>query len=126
MFMRFVITQIDEASRQPQGVFAAAYALVDSGELSAEERKQLSDVMIWFNKHLPSPRGSFDKKRAIFWFKSSADECLKQMWEMVHLLRSHGYLVEVQKCRALGNIAWEDRFQVAAYPSVLDSKVTFS
>jgi hypothetical protein len=52
MFMRFVITQIDEDSRQPQGVFTAAYSLLDSGELSSEEWNQLREVMIWFNKNL--------------------------------------------------------------------------
>ncbi len=73
-----------------------------------------------------TPHDSFDKKRATFWFKSSADECIKQMWEMVYLLRLHGYLVEVQKCRELGNVVWEDNFQVAAYPSLRDGKVTIS
>ncbi len=126
MFMRFVITQIGEDSRQPQGVFTAAYALLGSGELASEEWKQLREVMIWFNKNLPTPHDSFDRKRAIFWFKSSAEECIKQMWEMVHLLRLHGYHVEVQKCRELGNVAWEDNFQVAAYPSVQDGKVMVS
>jgi len=34
MFMRFVITRTDPDSHKPQGVFAAAYSLLDSGELS--------------------------------------------------------------------------------------------
>jgi hypothetical protein len=60
--------------------------------------------------------------RAIFWFKSSAEDCVKRMWELTHLLRYHGYLVEVEKCRELGNIVYEDTFQVAAYPSDKDRK----
>jgi hypothetical protein len=121
MFLRFVITQIDEDSHKPQGLFQAAYDLLESGDLSVDERGQLREVLIWFNKHLPSPRRMV-ASRAIFWFKSSADECINRVWELAHLLRYHGYLVDVQKCRELGNIIYEDSFQVAAYPSKRDRK----
>lgn len=121
MFLRFAITQIDEVSHKPQGLFIAAHELLDSGELSQEERHQLRDVLIWFNKHLPSPRIGL-ASRKIFWFKSSADDCIKRMWELTHLLRYHGYLVEVERCKKLGNIVYEDNFQVASYPSDDDIK----
>jgi hypothetical protein len=42
---------------------------------------------------------------------------------LVHVLREHGYHVEVHKCRRLGNIVWEDDFQVAAFPSKSDDNV---
>jgi hypothetical protein len=95
--------------------------LLESGDLSLDERDLLREVLIWFNKNLPSPRNMV-ASRAIFWFKSSADECMKRMWELTHLLRHYGYLVEVEKCRELGNIIYEDEFQVAAYPSKHDRK----
>jgi hypothetical protein len=121
MFLRFVITLIDDVSHKPQGLFVAAHELLDSGDLSLVERDLLREVIIWFNKNLPSPR-SMVASRAIFWFKSSADECIKQMWELTHVLQHHGYLVEVEKCKVLGNIIYEDKFQVAAYPSKHDRK----
>jgi hypothetical protein len=121
IFLRFVITQIDDVSHQPQGLFVAAYELLDSGDLPHDERNQLREVLIWFNKNLPSPRHMV-ASRAIFWFKSSATECIRQMWELVHLLRHHGYLVEMEKCRELKNIIYEDDFQVASYPSKDDRK----
>ena|SRR5687767_13964006 len=121
MFLRFVITQVDDDSHKPRGLFVAAHDLIDSGELPLEDRNQLREVLIWFNKNLPSPRRMV-AGRAIFWFKSDADECIKRMWELVYLLRYHGYLVEVEKCRTLTNIIYEDRFQAAAYPSKHDRK----
>lgn len=121
MFLRFVITQIDDVSHKPQGLFQAAYELLESGDLSLEERDLLREVIIWFNKNLPSPRNMV-ASRAIFWFKWSADECMKRMWELTYLLRHYDYLVEVEKCRELGNIIYEDKFQVAAYPSRHDRK----
>jgi hypothetical protein len=120
MFLRFVVTQIDDDSRQPQGLFAAAHDLLDSGDLARDEYLQLREVLIWLNKNLPSPR--VQRARAIFWFKSEANECIDRMWNLVNLLRFHGYLVEIQKYRGLGKIFYEDDFQVAAAPSKSDRK----
>jgi len=121
MYLRFVVTQIDEDSHQPKGLFITAYELLDSGDLSPEERTRLDDILIWFDKNLPSPHVANSRnrvaRRAIFWFKSEAEDCISRIWEMAHLLEYHGYLVEMQKCRKLGNIIYEDRFQVAAFPS---------
>jgi hypothetical protein len=75
-------------------------------------------------KVLPTPPKSFTTGRAIFWFKSSAQESIRNIWELVHLLQDHGHYVEVHKCRRLGNILWEDKFQVAAFPSKLDGRIT--
>jgi hypothetical protein len=125
MYLRFATTRIDEDSRKPQGVFVASYLLLDSGELTNDEWKRVREILDWFNKHLPHPPKSFLAGRAIFWFKSSAKESIEQIWELVELLRHHGYYVEVQKCRRLANIRFQDDFQVAAYPSDLDGRITF-
>ena len=124
MYLRFVTTRIDEDSHKPQGIFVAAYSLLDSGDLTPEERKRIHETLIWFQKTLPTPPKRFSAGRAIFWFKSSAEETIKQVWELVYALRHHGYYVEVQKCRRLANICFDDSFQVAAYPSELDGRIT--
>jgi len=126
MYLRFVVTQIDEDSHQPKGLFTTAYELLDSGDLSPEERTQLDDILIWFDKNLASPDVENSRnqvaRRAIFWFKSEAEDSISRIWEMAHLLEYHGYLVEMQKCRKLGNIIYEDEYQVAAFPSKDDRK----
>ena len=119
MFLRFVVTQIHCESKQPQGLFSAAYSLLDSGDLSPEEYDQLREILIWFNKNLRSP--DIKKARAIFWFKTAAHDYVAKMWDLVHLLSFHGYLTEMQY-RYLGNIVYEDQFQVAAIPSKFDVK----
>lgn len=124
MFLRFTITQIDEDSHKPKGVFVAAYELLNSDNLDSFEWKRLRELLDWFNENLPHPPGSFYASRAIFWFKSIAHENISRIWEMVHLLRSHGYHIEVYKCRKLANISYEDKFQVAAYPSDRDGRIT--
>jgi len=124
MFLRFAVTQIDEDSHKPQGIFVAAYALLDSSELGREEAKQLQDLLEWFSENLPNPPEDFYASRAIFWFKSSAVETINRIWELVHMLRLHGYHIEIYKSRRLGNVSYEDEFQVAAYPSERDARIT--
>src|SRR6185312_3288514 len=111
-------------SHKPQCVFAASYVLLDSGDLTKDERNQLREMTIWFNVNLPTPPKRFDSRRAVFWFKSIANENIRKIWELVQFLRQHGHHVEVHKCRRQGNIVWEDGYQAAAFPSELDGKIT--
>ena len=126
MYLRFVVTQLDDDSHQPKGLFILAQELLASGDLSPDERQQIEELMIWFIHNLPSPTLPSGRHevtaRAIFWFKSEAVACLSRIWEMVEIMKYHGYLVEMQKCCRLGNIVYEDRYQVAAIPSTQDHR----
>jgi hypothetical protein len=124
MYLRFVTTRIDKDSNKPQGVFVAAYSVLDSGDLTADEWSRIREILNWFEKHLPPPPKDFSACKAIFWFKSSARESIGQIWELVEMLRHHGHYVEVHKCRRLANIRYQDYLQVAAYPSELDGRIT--
>jgi len=125
MYLRFVITTIDDDSHQPQGLFVAAHTLLESGDLNPEDHKVLQDVIVWFNKNLPTPGKSWDRARAIFWFREGAHECIRRMWTLVSILQTHGKQMEVQKCAFLANVVYYDAFQVAAYPHKRDGKRTF-
>jgi hypothetical protein len=123
MFLRFTTTRIDEDSHRPEGVFQAALWLLSAQDLDATERMRLREILIWFNKNLPSPP-EFSRERAIFWFESTADHIIKRVWELVHIFRAHGCPLFVHKCPRLGNVCYEDKFQVAAYPSDLGGRIT--
>jgi hypothetical protein len=124
MWLRFVTTRVDEDSRKPEGVFMAAYSLLDSEDLDALEWKHLREILDWFKVNLPTPPDSFEASRAIFWFQPNARDCLDRVCESVHVLRLPGCHVTVYKCPRLGNICYRDKFQAAAYPSDLDGKIT--
>jgi hypothetical protein len=123
MYLRFTTKAIHVDSKKPRGLFAEAYDLLDSGDLSSLERKQLREILTWFNINLPHPPKKFSANRAIFWFKSDAQECIGKIWEIVHLLRAHDKHVVVQKCRRLANVIYSDKLQVAAFPSDLDDRI---
>lgn len=124
MFLRFTTKEIDEDSYRPKGVISAAYSMLDSGDLELDEWTRLRSLLDWFEKNLPSPPDDFYASRAIFWFKSGAKDNISRLWEMIAILREHGHHIEVLKCRHLANIIFADRFQVAAYPSERDSRIT--
>jgi hypothetical protein len=123
MYLRFTTTAQDGDSHKAEGIFTAAYKLLDSGDLDSIERERLREMLIWFSKNLPTPPKNFLAGRAIFWFRPSAKECLQRVWEMVFMLREYGTHVTVYKCPRLANISFRDRFQVAAYPSDLDGRI---
>ena len=123
MYLRFTTTAIDEDSHKPRGLFIAAYLLLDSGELDVEEWRNLRGILNWFNANLPPPPKKFTASRAIFWFRSDAQECIDKIWEMVNLLKTHNHPVTVYKCRRLANVSYSDKLQVAAYPSEHDDRI---
>lgn len=124
MYLRFTTLKIDEDSKRPQGVFIAAYRLLDSGDLSVAEWEHVREILDWYKANLPLPPKNFEASRAIFWFRGGAAESIRRMWELVAILRAHDISVSVHKCRHLGNISYFDKLQVAAYPSPDDAKVT--
>ena len=129
MYLRFVITQLDEDSRLPTGLFTVAYDLLDRARFADGDGLRVRHFLNWCSDNLPTPPKTFVAGRAVFWFKSSgseAKECIERMWELTSLIRECGYHVEVHKCRKLANICYEDKFQVAAYPSAKDARVTIS
>jgi hypothetical protein len=115
MYIRLVVAKIDRHSNQQQGVFTAAYALLDSGELSEADHDELWAHLRWFSSHLPVPQ-RFDSDRAIFWFKSDAGEVTRRIWELVHALRRNELQVDLIRTRRPGYILYEDRFQIGAIP----------
>jgi len=124
VYLRFTTLKIDEDSKRPQGIFIAAYSLLEFGDLSVAEWKHLREILDWYKSNLPLPPKNFEASRAIFWFRSSAAENIGRMWELVAILRDHDILISVCKCRRLANISYRDELQVAAYPSPDDAKVT--
>jgi hypothetical protein len=115
MYLRFVIPGQDADSRQPQGVFRTAYELLDSGALDRDAFARVRAELDWFVKHLPIPQQNIHP-RAIFWFRSDAKECTRRIWDLVHLLREHGRVVEMKKTSAPGRIIYRDGLQVGAMP----------
>src|SRR6266850_161011 len=100
MYLRFVTWNVHPESRRPEGVFQAAYRLMDSEDLDFPVWEALSDEVAWFEKRLPvPPRHRFAGGAAISWFKRDAGECVRRLWGVVAALQDHGVPVEMVRTR---------------------------
>lgn len=119
MLIRFTTLATDSDSGHTGGVLVAAHTLRDEGNLSPEEHLQLRVELAWFNEnlHIPGQLEQRDNRRAISWFKPSANEAIQRMWRLKTLLEPHGIHVNVLRTSEPGTIVYEDAWQVIAKPS---------
>jgi len=117
MYLRFALPELDEHSGHKLGIFQAAYRLKDSGGLPPWDESRLKECTRWFTVHLPVPacykQGSV---QSICWFKQDAQDCVERIWDVVWLLKEHGFNPVMLTTARPGAIVYEDVFQVAAIP----------
>ena len=115
VFIRLVALDRDPDSQQRQGAFGAGYDLKSAGALSEESLVEFNALMEWFDENLPGPPEDVDQ-RAIFWFRASAKEASKRIWELNALLKENDIHISLIKTTKPGYILYEDEFQVGAIP----------
>jgi len=118
MLVRFVTLARDVDSGHASGILVAAHTLRDEGDISVEEHTELRHVLAWFTEHLPIPKLLVDieHRRAISWFKPTASQAIRKMWELKLVLEDHGHHVKVLQTRDPGVVIYEDDWQVVAKP----------
>jgi hypothetical protein len=124
MYLRFVVTDIDEDSERALGVFHAVRYLRDGKKLYPYEEDQHDIVRWWFNENLQKPtrftasKAPFYRKksRALSWFKDTANEHLVRVRDLVAILDNHGVFVHTLKAKRVGYVVYEDEYQIVAEP----------
>jgi len=122
-FIRFVVDALDEDSGHRLGVFNAAVALCDRGELSEAELKVLADVGRWLGGNLARPsrftrkrNDSHRRPRALSWFNDSALDHIRCIRQVCSVLSARGIQVRTIVSDRPGYVVYEDEFQVVAEP----------
>lgn len=118
MYLRFVTLGKDVDSKKKQGLITYVYDLRDEGELDRYELEAVNRIIDWFKEHVKIPPilKRNDSNRCISWFKPEAEQPIKYMWELYYMLQAKGVAVEVLKEEKIGNIKYEDEWQVVAQP----------
>jgi hypothetical protein len=125
VYIRFVVDEFSEESRQRRGVFHAIRYLIDDGELFDYELNQAENIMGWFYENLESPLDNISKQKLkksdvlISWFKVSATEHISKVREFVTLLENKGISVNQLKTTKPGKVVYSDDFQIFAKPFVV-------
>jgi hypothetical protein len=116
-FVRFAVHQRGVPKAAYQGIFQTAYAVarqrVPDGDVErADLAAHVRELLDWFEEHLRphDPR----RRRAVFWFRASATECIDRVWELRRLLERAGYTVSVLETTSPGHIVFQDELQIVA------------
>jgi hypothetical protein len=120
MFIRFVSGGDDENVYWLTGIITTARELRDDGGLHDHEVEWLNEIFDWFNTNLPCP--PFSEKLesghwtsdAVAWFRPTAGEAVRRMWEIVAILKEHGIPVQFVRTADPGEIVYQDEYQVVA------------
>jgi len=116
MYIRFVVGTDSEDHRRMTGIFVETRLLCERGALQTYEIERLQEINDWFNEHLPVPPFSSEYllHKGSCWFKATADDAIKKIWEVVVLLKEHDVPVRVMRSKNPGKVLYEDNFQVVA------------
>ncbi|OSZ82756.1 hypothetical protein CAP35_05695 [Chitinophagaceae bacterium IBVUCB1] len=122
MFIRFITEFKNEYDEIETGVFQAVGYLCRTDVMYDYDKKHLMEIRGWFNANLEKPT-RFSKslkknapKVSLAWFKSTATEHLKRMYEMKVIIEKYDITVLVIKRENPGYIVYEDDFQVSTLP----------
>jgi len=116
MYIRFVVGTDDEDHRWLTGVVTEARFLIERGELQPYEIEWLEATFAWFNENIPCPPFSSNEqlKKGACWFKSSANEAIAKIWEIVASLKENDVPVRLLRSSMPGKCLYEDEFQIVA------------
>lgn len=117
MYIRFVVGLGGENHRWLTGIITEARLLHDRGELERYQGDLLEETYQWLNDQLPCPPFSTNDwgPEAVSWFKDTAEEPIKKMWDIVSLLQEYGIRVRVLRSKNPGKILYDDEFQIVEW-----------
>ena len=108
-----------------EGIFHAAYALRNDGEMQENERRELTALLAWFGDNLDVPnrfnrtksKGHYRRAtKGVSWLKPTANEHIPRFWALKQILERHGHQVSFIKVQRPGYIVYEDENQIVAEP----------
>jgi hypothetical protein len=112
-YVRYIVHQRVGEERRQLGLFAAAYNLLNHGDLEGYDHQRLLELLKWFKAELPVPPGHLIPNGAVFWYKQ-AGRFSQRMWDLAQLLGDYGYTAELVTAAFVGRIVYQDKHQVAA------------
>ncbi|TQV71265.1 hypothetical protein [Denitrobaculum tricleocarpae] len=125
VFLRFVIQRNHPESGVFLGVFGAAYELLDDNTTPHWDNERITALLCWFGENLARPtrfnrtksKGHYHRSaKGISWLKSSAQDHISKMRELITLLESYGHVTEQIRTQRPGYIVYEDEYQIVAEP----------
>lgn len=115
-FIRFQTDLRSPHNGRRLGLFYASTTLQEQYELPDYADEWLRESLRWFNVNLKVPRLPSRQGRPVFWFRTEAEDCLEQIWNLVAIFNAEGLYVEQLTTLRPGHIVYRDDQQIAAIP----------
>lgn len=122
MYIRFTAEYINEYGEKETGLFSALRFIREEPSTQDEDAIKLKHIKDWFNTNLEAPdkfSNASNKNPAsisLSWFKDTAKEHIKKIYEIRQLWYKYGIVVEVVTTKNPGYIIYSDDYQVSAIP----------
>ena len=102
--------------RHPEGLIIGARCLIEEDLFDYDEQDAVEQILRWFNQNLKIPPllKQPGGNRCLSWFKPEATEALRMMWELFNLLKKTGVAVDFIKKEDVGNVFYQDEYQIVA------------
>ncbi|MCJ8290906.1 MAG: hypothetical protein HRT58_15360 [Crocinitomicaceae bacterium] len=115
-YLRFVVGIDTESASRQDGLFTELIRLKNNNLLLEYQYEILDNTFKYFNDNLPVPpyKRKNLSKEAVAWFKDSATDYIKRMWDLVAILEQNDVNVRILKTEKPGMIIYVDEFQVVA------------
>lgn len=104
------------------GLFRALGDLRAHGMLTPEEDTKAGEAFAWFAANLPIPArlarslkpGAHNN--AISWYRPTAREHIRRTRELAPILHGHGFLTRMITTSVVGQVVYQDKYQVVGVP----------
>ena len=114
-YMRIQGRELSYVTQYPKGIFGMCWRMIYDGVMSEEDSELFKSINAWFEENLPEPPAcqSGDKKVITYFKVESTEEMLKHIEPAMALLDKYNHPYDVVYTNFVGNIVYEDEFQVA-------------
>lgn len=115
-FMRIQGRDLSYRTQKPVGIFSLGWRLIRNEIFSEDEKRLFVSIDQWFKDNLPEPPIYSDENSigAITYFKvDNTDHMFEKLKPIMDLFRKHNVAFDIVYTDFIGNIIYEDEYQVA-------------
>ncbi len=114
-YMRIQGRELSYVTQYPKGIFAMCWRMLYDEVMSEEDAEVFKNTDAWFKENLQEPPvcKNGDKKVITFFKTATTKEMLQHIEPAMELLEKYHHPYDVVYTNFVGNIVYEDEFQVA-------------
>lgn len=122
-YIRIQGRELSYVTKQPKGIFGMCWRLIYDGVMDEADTELFKNISRWFEENLPVPKAceSGDKQVITYFKTATTSEMLKHIEPAMELLDKYNHPYDVVYTNYVGEIIYEDEWQVAVLTS---TKVT--